>query len=407
MTGTARHILPQDDLLLTEHPAIRRPDLFAPATGGDKLNFYGLAVAPEITWIRNSTNGLLDLYQSYVPGSARATSLLLSLAEEARALIRELLLGPGEGESCQIEFVGGTSRAVEIALARSGRPQKLIISPFEHPSVMEVAKWFVSVSGAELSQLRFVPDDYSHDWQAQEEILVRQIAEQLKGVQQAALVLSEVNYATGVRIPVEQVIDRLYRLVAPSVLKIILDGAHAAGNNQYPSGVAKCSSYIFSGHKWLLAPEPCGVILTRKPSPEQLVPYDAWSSTLPATTVNVHMLAGIVSSLRFLRELGLEKLWEHSRELRRRFVARIQPCFAVVGDGSGMATTLLLAVCPRAGKRWKFSAAELAAYLQNNSVHALVMNIDPEMPWIRVAFPCFIDFEHVDILCDVLEGTVH
>jgi hypothetical protein len=72
-----------------------------------------------------------------------------------------------------------------------------------------------------------------------------------------------------------------------------------------------------------------------------------------------------------------------------------------------MATTLLLAVSPRAGKRWKFSAAELAAYLQNNSVHALVMNIDPEMPWIRVAFPCFIDFEHVDILCDVLEGTVH
>jgi 4-aminobutyrate aminotransferase-like enzyme len=140
---------------------------------------------------------------------------------------------------------------------------------------------------------------------------------------------------------------------------------------------------------------------------DELVPYDAWNSTLPATTVNVHMLAGLVSSLRFLKELGLEKLWEHSRRLRRRFVDRIQPLFSVVGEESGMGTTALLAICPRPEKRWKFTATELSAYLQNNSVHALVMSIDPEVPWIRVAFPCFIDSEHVDVLCDVLETTLN
>ena len=90
----------------------------------------------------------------------------------------------------------------------------------------------------------------------------------------------------------------------------------------------------------------------------------------------------------------------------RRFVDRTQSLFAVVGEDSRMDTTLLLAICPRSGKQWKFSAADLSAYLQNNSVHALVMNIDSEMPWLRVAFPCFIDFAHVDILCDVLEKTI-
>ncbi len=407
MSRTARPILLREDVLVVaEDREAGRPDVFAPVTNGDKLNFYGLAVAPEIRWIRNSTNELVQLYQDYVPGSARATGLLLGLAEECRALIKELLLGSVDRENCRIEFVGGTSRAVEIALARTGRPQKVIISPFEHPSVTEVAKWFVSVSGAELCQLRFSPQDHFRSWQDQENILVGQIVDAAAEAETAALVLSEVNYATGVVVPVEQVIDRLYEFTGQSRLKVILDGAHAAGNNQHPRGIDRCASYVFSAHKWLLAPEPCGVIVSHKPSPDGLVPYDAWNSTLPATTVNVHMVAGLASSLRFLKKLGLEKIWEHSRLLRRRFVGRMQTLFNVVGEESGMGTSLLLAISPRPEKRWKFSGAELSAYLQSNSVHALVMNIDPEVPWIRVAFPCFIDFEHVDVLCHVLETTL-
>jgi len=387
MNHAARPILFTED---AEDSRLEGLDVFAPVTNGDKLNFYGLAVAPEIRWIRNSTNELVQLYQDYVPGSARATGLLLELAEEGRMLIKELLLEPAEREGCRIEFVGGKSRAVEVALARTGRPQKVILSPFEHQSAIEVAKWFVSIAGAELCQLSIAPQDHFRPWQQQEDLLVAGIVEALKGVETAALVLSEVNYATGVVIPVEQVIQRLYQSSSRQQLKIILDGAHAAGNNQNPRGIPQCAAYVFSAHKWLLAPEPCGVIVSPRPQANEMVPYDAWSSTLPATTVNVHMLAGVVSSLRFLKKIGLKRLWEHSRQLRRRFVDRMSGLFDVVGEGSGMETTLLLAISPRRDKRWKFPAAELSSYLQNNSVHALVMNIDPQVPWIRVAFPCFI-----------------
>ena len=406
MTHAPGPTLHVEEAVSAEYTEPGRLNVFAPVANGDKLNFYGLAVAPEIRWIRNATNELVDLYQHYVPGSAKATGLLLELAEEARALLKELLLTPDDRENCRIEFVGGTSRAVEVALARTGRPQKVIISPFEHPSVMAVAKWFVSIAGAELCQLQRAPQNHFRCWQEQEDILVAQIVEALGDAQTATLVLSEVNYATGVVIPVEQVIDRLREFTGPSRLKIILDGAHAAGNNQNPTGIHKCASYVFSAHKWLLAPEPCGVIVSHDPAADELVPYDAWNRSLPATTVNVQMLAGVVSSLRFLKKLGLERLWEHSRQLRQRFIGRTQHLFKVVGEESGMGTTLLLAICPRPEKRWKFSAAELSAYLQGNSVHALVMSIDPESPWIRVAFPCFIDFEHVDVLCDVLETTL-
>ena len=81
-----------EDVLLYGYREPGRLHVFAPVANGDKLNFYGLAVAPEIRWIRESTNELVDLYQHYVPGSAKATALLLELAEEARALVRELLL---------------------------------------------------------------------------------------------------------------------------------------------------------------------------------------------------------------------------------------------------------------------------------------------------------------------------
>src|SRR5437660_8293853 len=186
MTHSTGPILSTEDVLLAEYREPGHLHIFAPVASGDKLNFYGLAVAPEIRWIRNSTNELVNLYQHYVPGSTKATGLLLELAEEARMLIKELLLDSGARENWRIEFVGGTSRAVEVALARTGRPQKVIVSPFEHPSVIEVAKWFVSIAGAELCQLQFAPQDNFRCWQEQEDLLVAQIAEALKGVPRAA-----------------------------------------------------------------------------------------------------------------------------------------------------------------------------------------------------------------------------
>src|SRR5579871_3076097 len=105
MSRTARPILLREDVLVVaEDREAGRPDVFAPVTNGDKLNFYGLAVAPEIRWIRNSTNELVQLYQDYVPGSARATGLLLGLAEECRALIKELLIESADRENYRIEI---------------------------------------------------------------------------------------------------------------------------------------------------------------------------------------------------------------------------------------------------------------------------------------------------------------
>jgi cysteine sulfinate desulfinase/cysteine desulfurase-like protein len=378
----------------------------APIKNGQTLNFYGHAVAPEIPAIRRDTDELVQTYQKYVPGSRAASNYLLSMSAECRELIKQLLLQPEQRERYNVEFFSGTSRAMEIALARAGgRPAKIILSPFEHPSVVDVSRWFASISGAEVHQVQFEPGDYFRHWQDQEDKLIEEVLrESSRDSRSSVLILSEVSYATGGVIPVLKAVQRLQRQPHGSTLKIILDGAHAAGNGQAPHVLDECDSYVFSAHKWLLAPEPCGVVLSQHEG--KVVPYDAWNKALPATTANGNMMAGLLSSLRLIEELKLERLWAHSRELRKRFINCMRCKFSIVGEDTGMESSLMLAVCPRPGKRWKYEAVELREYLQRNDVHVLVMSIDPHTPWIRVAFPCFIEVRHVNILCSVLEEAV-
>jgi cysteine sulfinate desulfinase/cysteine desulfurase-like protein len=381
-------------------------NLSAPIKNGQSLNFYGHAVAPEIPIIRRDTDELIRTYQKYVPGSRAASNYLLSMSNECQELIKRLLLPHAQRERYNIEFFSGTSRAMEVALARAvAHPAKIILSPFEHPSVAAVSRWFAFISGAEVHQVQFEPEDYFRPWPNQEEKLIEDVLREANlDARHSVLVLSEVSYAMGGVIPVMSVLQRLPCHHQESKLKIILDGAHAAGNGQAPHVLDDCDSYVFSAHKWLLAPEPCGVILTQHES--AVVPYDAWNKALPATTVNVQMIAGVLSSLRLLEELRLERLWAHSRELRERFVNLMQCKFSIIGEETGMKSSLMLAVCPLPGKRWKYEDAELREYLQRNDVHVLVMSIDPRTSWVRVAFPCFIEVQHVNILCSVLEEAI-
>src|SRR5918993_6104649 len=257
MTRASRHAASADEATVAGALRYIAPSISELVPNGRRFNFYGLAVAPQIGWVRNLTDGIMRRYQAHAPGSQEALAILHSMADECRALIKQLLLDPADREGCSIEFSSGTSRAMEIALARTGRPEKIIVSPFEHPSVSAVARWFASVAGSDVSHLHFDPRDFFRPWREQEDKLVAQITEETEGCKAtAALILSEVTYATGLVIPAEAVMRRLARGAGDSRLRVVLDGAHAAGNDHHPRGIRECASYVFSAHKWMLAPEP-------------------------------------------------------------------------------------------------------------------------------------------------------
>lgn len=370
------------------------------------LNFWKLAVAPQQGEIADCANELMRRYAQYIPGSEECSKFLLSLALECRERIRNTLLSPSDRNHCNIEFVPNMCRGLEVALCRIKGLSRIILSPYEHPSALAVAQWLGNIIGADVCQLHFEATDYLLSRSKQEKKLVNMIQDELQNSRGAtALILSVVSYATGLVIRTREIMDQL-QFKDDSSLYVILDGAHAAGNYISDTDIHKCWSYVISVHKWLLSPEPCGVIITPRPVSDADVSYDTWSRSFPATTANVRIFTSLVSSLRAIDRVGLENWHAHSIRLRDHFIQRMNSRLSVIGYSAGMEMTSFIAVCPNLGYHWRWKKEELSKFLEQHSVYLLILSIDPETPWMRIAFPYTLNIQQVDELCNVLNNSL-
>jgi len=370
------------------------------------LNFWKLAVAPQQGEIADCANELMRRYAQYIPGSDECSKFLLSLALECRERIRNTLLSPGDRDHCNIEFVPNMCRGLEVALCRIKGLSRIILSPFEHPSALAVAQWLGNIIDADVCQLHFEATDYLLSRSEQEKKLVNMIQDELQNSRGAtALILSVVSYATGLVIRTGEIMNRL-QLGDDSSLYVILDGAHAAGNYISDTDIHKCWAYVISVHKWLLSPEPCGVIITPRPVSDEEISYDTWSRSFPATTANVRIFTSLASSLRAIDRVGLENWHAHSIRLRDHFIQRMYSRLSVIGYSAGMEMTSFVAVRPNSEYRWRWKNEELGKFLEQHSVYLLMLSIDPETPWMRIAFPYTLHIQQVDELCNVLNTSL-
>lgn len=369
------------------------------------LDFWKLAVAPQQGEIADSANELMRRYAQYVPGSSECSSFLISLVLECCERIRTNLISSVYHDYCSIEFVPSMCRGLEVALSRIKGLSRIILSPFEHPSVLALAQWLGNIINAEVCQLHFEAEDYLLPLNKQEEKMIRMIQDEINnGCGPTALILSVVSYSTGLVIRTTKVMNQLQK-INDSSLYVILDGAHAAGNYISKIDLDKCWAYVTSVHKWLLSPEPCGVIFTPRPISDDEIPYDAWSASFPATTTNVRVFTSLVSSLRAIDRVGLENWKAHSIRLRDHFIQRMQASLSVIGYSNGMEMTSFIAVRPKSGKRWRWSIEELSKYLEEQSVYIMMLSIDQETPWMRIAFPYTLHIEQVNELCTILNNV--
>jgi selenocysteine lyase/cysteine desulfurase len=370
------------------------------------LNFWKLAVAPQQGEIADCANEIMRRYAQYTPGSDECSKFLLSLVLECRERIRNMLLSSADRDHCNIEFVPSMCRGLEIALCRIKGLSRIILSPFEHPSALAVARWLSNIIKADVCQLQFEATDYLLSRDEQEKKLVNMIQDKLQNSGgPTALILSVVSYATGLAIRTEEITSRI-RVIDDSSLYVILDAAHAAGNYISDIDIHKCCAYVTSVHKWLLSPEPCGIIITPGPVSDEEVSYDTWSHSFPATTANARIFASLVTSLRAIARVGLENWNAHSIRSRDHFIERMHSRLSIIGYSTGMEMTSFVAVRPKSGYRWKWRMEELGKYLEQHSVYLLMLSIDPETPWLRIAFPFTLHIQQVDELCDILNTTL-
>jgi len=378
-------------------------DLY-PLYGRGRGNFNAPITPPEIKRVRRRAQALLAEYTACMPGSSAAVSWLNAREREAEDLIRELLLPPNRG--VVIDLLPSTSRALEVCLDRLPGQRRIVLSPLEHPVEYAVARWatakrpgddVVALSGG----ASLVSERSDH---VAERLAVQfegEVGAARRANQRAVLVISEVCWATGQELPINQVLARLAEEARKNAV-VVVDGAHAPGN-ALSLGALDCADfYVTSAHKWLCCPEPCGILIVSNDQ-EHERPYDAWRRSVPDTWSSGWAICSLVATLEMWRDLGVPNLIVRSRRMREAFEEYLGHGYRVVGSDSDLRGTSMLAIRPAPGFQW---VEEPAAFLARRGYAAAAVSLGDPVSWLRVAFSFFLEVQEVRSLCRTLRSAV-
>lgn len=379
-----------------------------------RLNFNAGGISPQIKYVSKKVKAKEKIYQEAVPGSRDAAAYLLQLSNNCKSVIYHLLNIDNSDHRLRIEFHTGTSRALELAIARIPRPLKIILSPYEHPSEYEVVKWLSSLNEVELIPINLPATLYHRDWELHEAALGEQLNEIVcNDHYNYVFILSEVYYATGMVVPVSRLMDR-YRIIKSKRISFLIDASHSVGNNNKPFGNGRLildstDAYIFGSHKWLFSPEPCGVsLLSGDFIHHQNSSYDVWKDDLPVTTVGFARIGSFMSSLELLSDDNRYlSFMELSGLMRDEFVKSISDKFTVVGSSSNQRMSNMIAIKPKDGYRWiKTDEESLSSHLYRLGVNCKVINKEEDSLWLRLTFLYFITYFDIAQLRSKLESSI-
>jgi len=362
---------------------------YQPSYGDEIVYVNSASMAPGIKAIGLSTQQYHDLYQRAVPTSDRARRILVENANRARALLANYLFGDDEKRKrlFNIEFFPGTSRALEAGMLRIGNVKQVILSPYEHPSQVDVARWLCDTHG--INSFTHVSVDFAsffeRQWQEQVATVLQRIGDVMlpDGDGRVVLVLSEVHYLTGLRIDVAEIIKAL-RDVRNDLI-VIIDASQAVGNltNPLTSFIEELRPddlYYFSAHKWLMSPNTCGVLVSQIRNVSQGVqPYDAFGLQLPTSTIDPNTIFGLVAALEFLfGEAALfPVLHEMSAMARSYFLTFAEDKnthFEIIRSAStDRNVSLFLAVQPKFGSKWRLGKTRFWDSLRSRGVDLTVV----------------------------------
>jgi hypothetical protein len=405
---------------------------YQPAYGDEIIYVNSASMAPSIKSINNQTMSYYYKYQRAVPTSDIARNFLLERAEAARALLNRYLLNDDKHKKLlHAEFFPGTSRALEAGILRIGDITHIVLSPYEHPSQVDVVRWLCETQrDITYTDLRpQSPAFFQGGWSQQKtqvcEALEKEISKKPTG--KVAIVLSEVHYITGIHVRVGEIMEELRR--RNNNLVFIVDGSQAVGNlakplSSFAGQLVPNDFYYFSAHKWLLSPNTCGVLISQVTN-SQLHPYDVFGFTLPTSTIDPNTIFGLVSALEFLFDgRGLfgrfSEISRFSREQFRAIVSIKDSKLEIVESvTTDLSASLFLAVRPGIGYRWKYDNKSFWEEIRRRGVDLTVIpegvphfegeksdgaRVDSYL--LRVSFPYFLTGKNVKNLVGHLNALI-
>ena len=267
-------------------------------------------------------NAISDYYERYNSNIHRGAHHLAQLATEAYENARKTVAQHIRASECEINFVRGTTEAVNLVASTYGRKfvqagDEIIISAMEHHSNIVPWQMLCEEKGA---VLKVIPITESG------EIIFEEYLKLLSGKTKIVSVAHTSN-ALGTINPVKQIIGEAHKVGAV----VFIDAAQALPHNKVDVQDLDCDFLGFSGHK-VFASTGIGILYGKANLLEAMPPYMGGgemikSVTFEKTTYNdlpykfeagtPHIEGGISlgTALNYINSIGLEKIASYEHEL--------------------------------------------------------------------------------------------
>ena len=239
--------------------------------------------------------------------------------EGARADIQKFI---GAADTREIIYVRGTTEAINLVAHSYTRPlleagDEILISAMEHHS--NIVPWQLLCEERK-AKLRVAPINDAGELQLDE-------FEKLLTGRTRLVAVNHVSNALGTINPVREIIAMAHR----RGIKVLLDGAQAIPHMAINVRELDCDFYAFSGHK-LFGPNGIGVLYGKRELLEAMPPYQGGGDMIASVTFektiynelpykfeagtpNVSGSIGLGAAVRYVNEVGLDRIEAYEKEL--------------------------------------------------------------------------------------------
>jgi cysteine desulfurase/selenocysteine lyase len=278
--------------------------------------------------------------------STRATQAYEGARETAADYI-------GAPDPSEVVFVRGTTEAINLVASAWGysnvrEGDEILLTILEHHSNIIPWQILAKRTGA---RLRYV--DIDGEGRLRLEQLKVSLSRRTRIV-----AVTHVSNGLGTVNPVEEVV-----VAARSVgARVLVDGAQAAPHMPLDVEALGCDFYAFSGHK-MCGPTGIGVLWGRRQLLDEMEPYQGGGEMIElveleratykppphkfeAGTPSIGDAVGLAAAMRYLGEVGLDRIQAHEHDLMDYAMERTReiPGFRALGPEKGRAAVLSFAL---------------------------------------------------------------
>jgi len=299
------HVIRQDFPLLKRHPELVY------------LNSAATSQKPEVV-IEAVSRYYRELNASVHRGAYTLSAQASEAFEQARATLARFI----RADEREIVFVRNTTEALNLVayawgLRNLGPGDEILLTEMEHHANLVPWHLVCERTGAKIKAIPLGPDG-----RLELENLSAFLTERVKLVS-----MVHVSNVLGTVNPVAQIAQAAKAVGA----LMVVDGAQSAPHMPLDVRALGADFYAFSGHK-MLGPTGIGVLWGRYEVLETLAPFlggggmirevfvDRSTYALPpqrfeAGTPAVAEAVGLAKAVEYLQNLGMDKVWQHEREL--------------------------------------------------------------------------------------------